>query len=144
MRPSHVRGFTLVELLVVISLVAVLSGLLLPAVNAAREAARRTQCQNNIRQVGLALQSFHTARREFPPGSKLTGEVAWGYTFFILPYIEESALYQTIDVRQWEQDCGEVIKALQAAGKPDPSSLTSNTTWSSCAIKVSQTCSAPA
>jgi Tfp pilus assembly protein PilE len=113
----------LVELLVVIAIVAVLVGLLLPAVNAAREAARRTQCQNNIRQVGLALQSYHTARRSFPPGSKLTGDVAWGFTFFILPYIEESALYKTIDVKQWEQDCGQVIKALQAAGKPDPSSL---------------------
>ncbi len=123
MRPALKHGFTLVELLVVIAIVAVLVGLLLPAVMTAREAARRTQCQNNIRQVGLASQNYHTARRSFPPGSKLNGDIAWGFTFFILPYIEESALYKTIDVEQWKQDCGQVIRALQAAGKPDPSSL---------------------
>jgi prepilin-type N-terminal cleavage/methylation domain-containing protein/prepilin-type processing-associated H-X9-DG protein len=62
------RGFTLIELLVVITIIGILIGLLLPAVSAAREAARRTECMNKLKQIGLALQNFHTAQKTFPPG----------------------------------------------------------------------------
>ncbi len=85
------RAFTLVELLVVITVIAILMGLLLPAVQQVREAARRTECANNIRQVGLAVLHYHEARKTFPPGveydpvSQTGGRNAYG---FILPYIE--------------------------------------------------------
>lgn len=91
-------GFTLVELLVVITIIGLLIALLLPAVQAAREAARRAQCGNNFKQVGLGLQNYHAAKECFPPGmfdptSKPGAPGWWGWAAYLLPYIEQQAVY---------------------------------------------------
>jgi prepilin-type N-terminal cleavage/methylation domain-containing protein/prepilin-type processing-associated H-X9-DG protein len=92
-------GFTLVELLVVIAIIGVLVGLLLPAVQSAREAARRSHCMNNLRQIGLALQNYHSSKNAFPPGAVVSdaGCIASGFqgppwTVQILPFIEGTTL----------------------------------------------------
>ena len=100
--PKAPRGFTLVELLVVIAIIGILIALLLPAVQAARESARRMQCANNFRQVGMALRSYHTSVQSFPPGCLYTlidhpQTYEWSWGTYILPYLEQQALYDLID-----------------------------------------------
>lgn len=102
-----VEGFTLVELLVVIAIIGVLVALLLPAVQAAREAARRSQCQNRMRQLGIASQNFADVRKAFPPANgKLSsaeqdrnsrGTGNWGYLAFLTPYVEQDNLKNLLD-----------------------------------------------
>jgi prepilin-type N-terminal cleavage/methylation domain-containing protein/prepilin-type processing-associated H-X9-DG protein len=84
------RGFTLVELLVVIAIIGVLVALLLPAVQAARESARRASCTNNLHQIGVALQSFHNDRKKLPPSRYYNGYPTW--FAIVLPYVEEQNL----------------------------------------------------
>ena len=88
---SKRQGFTLVELLVVITIIGILIALLLPAVQAAREAARRTQCANNLKQLGLALHNYHATHTYLPPGAHSCCWETW--QALILPYIEQQALY---------------------------------------------------
>ena len=99
-------GFTLIELLVVIAIIAVLIALLLPAVQQAREAARRTQCKNNLKQLGLALHNFHDTYLRFPPGAAndltpfgTNGGASWGSSWkvYILPYIDQATLFTKWD-----------------------------------------------
>src|SRR4051812_20415149 len=95
------RGFTLIELLVVIAIIGVLIALLLPAVQAAREAARRAQCTNNLKQIGLAIHNYEGAQGAFPMGNMTRSRTYdncatyWGHTWmnFILPYIESGTQY---------------------------------------------------
>lgn len=87
------RGFTLVELLVVIAIIGILIALLLPAVQAAREAARRAQCTNNLKQLGLGLQNYHDTYRVFPFGNQ--NSYAW--TVRLLPFIEQKPLWDQIN-----------------------------------------------
>lgn len=95
------KGFTLVELLVVIAIIGILVGLLLPAVQAAREAARRMQCSNNLKQLGLALHNYHDAYKKFGYGHYYVGfrrpstggGTAFGWQLGILPFIEQGNLY---------------------------------------------------
>ncbi len=84
-------GFTLIELLVVIAIIAVLVALLLPAVQQAREAARRSQCKNNLKQLGLALHNYEETHRALPPGQVDATQLGWHVS--ILPYIEQQALF---------------------------------------------------
>jgi prepilin-type N-terminal cleavage/methylation domain-containing protein len=91
------RGFTLIELLVVIAIIAILIALLLPAVQQAREAARRTQCKNNLKQYGLALHNYHDTYLRFPPGGQDWGAPNVGWQVRILPFTEQTALYGAIN-----------------------------------------------
>jgi prepilin-type N-terminal cleavage/methylation domain-containing protein/prepilin-type processing-associated H-X9-DG protein len=104
LRPRPLCGFTLIELLVVIAIIAVLIALLLPAVQAAREAARRSQCVNNLKQLGLAIQNYHDVNGCLPPTSNAvlmntaTGNSNdFGMKVRILPYLEQSALYNAFN-----------------------------------------------
>jgi prepilin-type N-terminal cleavage/methylation domain-containing protein/prepilin-type processing-associated H-X9-DG protein len=92
-RPPAARGFTLIELLVVIAIIAVLIALLLPAVQSAREAARRAQCVNNLKQIGLAMHNYQSSNGSLPPGAKQCCYGTW--VVFILPYLEGNPLYNS-------------------------------------------------
>ncbi len=115
-RRLRIKGFTLIELLVVIAIIAILIALLVPAVQQAREAARRTQCRNNLKQLGLGLHNYHDVFGSFPPGliadpcddscatlfptagyaGNDTDGFSWGA--YLLPYIEQVALYESLNV----------------------------------------------
>jgi prepilin-type N-terminal cleavage/methylation domain-containing protein/prepilin-type processing-associated H-X9-DG protein len=116
------RAFTLVELLVVIAIIATLIGLLLPAVQSAREAARRSSCSNNLKQLSLAMHNYYTAKGRLPPGRKSFVTVTSGTQFsptvaFILPFIEERGRADLYDFKlNWDKQLavvGQVIPAYQ-------------------------------
>jgi prepilin-type N-terminal cleavage/methylation domain-containing protein len=135
-------GFTLVELLVVIAIIGILVALLLPAVQAAREAARRMSCGNNLKQVGLAVHNFHDVNLRLPPGSArdqaplfgtYTGNADWGSSMwvYILPYVEQGTLYDQFRLNRgsgwgsnadWNVDRsnGFILKAYNCPSSPLP------------------------
>jgi prepilin-type N-terminal cleavage/methylation domain-containing protein len=98
------QGFTLVELLVVIAIIAILAGLFLPAVQRTREAANLVRCENNLKQIGLAMQNHCDSQGSFPPGyydptpwPQLDHGPGWGWSSYLLPYLEQADLYKRID-----------------------------------------------
>ncbi|QDT37549.1 DUF1559 domain-containing protein [Stratiformator vulcanicus] len=107
---SRRSGFTLIELLVVIAIIAILIALLLPAVQQARESARRSQCQNNLKQIGIALHNYHDGNRRLPfgiqsgstpkieAGTNDTYPGGWTWASFLLPYVDQGALYEELKV----------------------------------------------
>ena len=105
---SRVRGFTLIELLVVIAIIAILIALLLPAVQQAREAARRTQCKNNLKQIGIALHSYHEYSKCLPPGwlgvsggaPNVAGPTGWGWASHLLPQMDNAPLHKRINFNE--------------------------------------------
>jgi len=105
-RRANERGFTLIELLVVIAIIGVLIALLLPAVQQAREAARRAECRNHLKQMGLALHNYHDQHRGFPPGVVADNDNlqdGWHSAFaMLLPQLEQSTAYRQFDFeRPW-------------------------------------------
>ena len=117
--PQWRPAFTLVELLVVIAIIGVLVALLLPAVQSAREAARRMQCQNNLKQIGLALHNYEQTHKKFPPGivqqqadpqfvagataaNTINDTESWAWGAFLLPYIEQNTLYEQAGIGSGE------------------------------------------
>jgi len=105
MKRRH-SGFTLVELLVVIAIIGVLIGMLLPAVQAAREAARRMQCSNNLKQLGLAMHNYHLTYKCLPPGFMVVNEQGqinggWAWGVFLMPFIEQSPLQDKLSVTKY-------------------------------------------
>src|SRR5262245_10062690 len=98
-------GFTLVELLVVIAIIGILLALLIPAVQSARESSRRSACQNNLKQLGVGLLSFESAKKRWPPGKKWSGPTndptsfAMAWSSFLLDFIEEHSLNEAINYK---------------------------------------------
>jgi len=104
---SNPGGFTLIELLVVIAIISVLIGLLLPAVQIARESARKIQCQSNLKQMGLALQGFHSTHNLFPAGKLDFGGLGHSWCTVLLPFLEQGALAERFDMsKPWNDEPG--------------------------------------
>lgn len=122
-RTKHRLGFTLIELLVVIAIIAILVSLLLPAVQQAREAARRIQCKNNLKQIGLALHNYLDVNRTFPPSfvsdistGRNTSGGEWSVHARLLPYLEQANLYQAANLSLSYEDPANIGIATQKVG----------------------------
>lgn len=132
-RHSQKNGFTLVELLVVIAIIGILVGLLLPAVQAAREAARRMSCGNNMKQLALSLHNYESSHKKFPFGWNTHGTL---WSAMILPYVEQGNLYATLEFseyRNWstngtpnEAAGGVVLSVFRCPSLPIPEQVSSN------------------
>lgn len=113
-RLRNATGMSLVELLIVMAIISLLVQLMIPAVQAAREAARRTQCQNNLRQLGLAIQNYESAHRLLPPGWVREENLDHNFVQFLLPYIEMETLHQQYDFKvSWDNEKNEPLARIE-------------------------------
>lgn len=135
------RGFTLVELLVVIAIIGILIALLLPAVQAAREAARRTQCNDNLKQLGIALQNYHDVNRSFPTmtvfgGGGSSPQRAYHHTWLTasLPFLEQQPLYQRVNKLGWAWGQPTMGVSLPVLRCPSDGNYPGNTGWYGLAV----------
>lgn len=122
LKRGRARGFTLIELLVVIAIIAVLIALLLPAVQQAREAARRSQCKNNLKQIGLALHNYHDTYSTLPMGNNNHTGGGWGQSWWVavLPYIDQGPLYNAWDHNSVSSGYNLAANMNLASGKAIP------------------------
>ncbi|QDT51900.1 Type II secretion system protein G precursor [Symmachiella dynata] len=127
---KRTSGFTLIELLVVIAIIAILIALLLPAVQQAREAARRTQCRNNLKQIGLALHNYHDVHGTFPIGNLYAGTATsngWSWIAYILPYMDLGNDYEQLDFAY--ADPASTGRCSEFMGQQETNFPTENWTW---------------
>lgn len=123
-RWKNANGLTLTEVLVVVAVAAMLLTLLLPAVQAARTSSRAAQCRNHLKQIGLALTNFHSARTSFPPGSELLNQTEHAWSSYILPFLEYGSLSDRIDYRQaWDAGGNATVAAEELAIYSCPDAL---------------------
>ncbi len=119
MNARRTRGFTLIELLVVIAIIAILIALLLPAVQQAREAARRTQCKNNLKQIGIGMHNYHDTYRSFPAGRY---NCCWGtWQVALLPYLEQKNMFDL-----YQNFGGNDASGPRYGGAPNTTNVTNN------------------
>lgn len=132
-QPINRRGFTLVELLVVIAIIGVLVALLLPALTSSREAAQRTSCQSNLKQIGLGILGFELARGYFPTSSTRNTSIRRSWALDVLPYLEEKELYARYNLRlEWHEApnalvVGQRIPIFECPSSPDDDHLDKGT-----------------
>jgi prepilin-type N-terminal cleavage/methylation domain-containing protein len=142
----HRSGLTLIELLVVIGILCLLAALFMPATRSAREAARRTQCKNNLKQIGLALHNYHDVYDAFPPARTMTdaGRPLHGWRTFSLPYIDRYARLESIDLaRPWDDPTNAETAARRLLVYQCPSMELSPELTSSIGVVGPQACLRP-